>query len=146
VAGKSINGVVYAYPYKYKVRTGVYPYTEYNMVLRLAELYLIRAEARAQQGKLSEAITDLNRIRSRAGLSGLAPTLTQAQVLAAVVQERRIELLAEWGHRWSDLRRTGQADAVLETEKPGWQPGDAYYPIPLSELQRNPNMVQNPGY
>jgi len=146
VASKSINGVAYVYPYKYKVRTGIYPYMEYNMVLRLAELYLIRAEARAQQNKLSEAIADLDTIRSRAGLPGLSAGLSQAEVLAAVAQERRIELFAEWGHRWSDLRRTGQAGAVLGTEKPGWQPDAAYYPIPLTELQRNPNMVQNPGY
>lgn len=146
VGSKTVSGVTYTYPYKYKVRTGLYPYTEYNMVLRVAELYLIRAEARMQLGKLSDAVADINMIRKRAGLSLLAATLSQPQVSAAVMQERRIELFAEWGHRWSDLRRTGQAGVVLGAEKPGWQPDAALYPIPLTDIQRNPNMVQNPGY
>ena len=146
VGSKTINGVTYAYPFKYKVRTGIYPYLEYNMVLRLAELYLIRAEARAQQNNLNGAIADLNTIRNRAGLPDLPSAFSSVQVLAAVMQERRIELMAEWGHRWSDLRRTGQADAVLGVEKPNWNANAALYPIPLSELQRNPTIVQNPGY
>lgn len=146
VAAKPVSGIAYAYPYKYKVRTGIYPYMEYNMVLRLAELYLIRAEARVQGNKLSEAIADLDMVRSRAGLAALPATLSAEDVLAAVMQERRVELFAEWGHRWSDLRRTGQIDSVFSVEKQGWQQYAALYPIPLTELQRNPRIVQNPGY
>ena len=146
VGSKTVNGVSYAYPFKYKVRTGIYPYVEYNMVLRLAEIYLIRAEARAQQNNFSGAIADLNLIRSRAGLPVLSSTLSSVQVVMAVMQERRIELMAEWGHRWSDLRRTGQAATVLIPEKTNWNPNAVLYPIPLTELQRNPTIVQNPGY
>lgn len=143
---RTVSGIVYTYPFKYKVRTGIYPCKEGNTVLRLAETYLIRAEARARENKLSEAIADLNIIRSRAGIDDLATTLTQAQVLMAVYQERRVELFAEWGHRWSDLKRTGQAAVVLGTEKSQWDPDAALYPIPLMELQRNPHEWQNPGY
>jgi hypothetical protein len=146
VGSKTVNGTAYSYPLKYKVRTGIYPSVEGNMVLRLAELYLIRAEARAQQGKSGGAIADLNVLRRRAGLSNLSAALLPEQVLAAVAQERRIELFAEWGHRWSDLRRTGQADAVLKVEKAGWQPYAALYPIPFNDIERNPFMVQNVGY
>ena len=145
VGTKTIGGISYRYPAKYKVRAGP-PYVEYEMVLRLAEVYLIRAEARARNSELTDAIKDLNVIRNRAGLSPLPDTLDQLAVFAAVAQERRIELFAEWGHRWSDLRRTGAADTVLGLEKPGWAATDALYPMPAREIQRNANITQNLGY
>lgn len=133
------------YSYKYKVRQGE-EVTEYSMVLRLAEQYLIRAEARVQQGNIAGARADLNIIRHRAGL----PSTTAgdpASLLMAVAQERRVELFTEWGHRWFDLKRTGRADAVLGGVKADWQPADVLYPIPQSELEANANLLpQNPGY
>ena len=146
------GGTTYYYPYKYKVgptqAEANAPVTEYYTVLRLAEQYLIRAEARAKQGKLPDAIKDLNIIRSRAHLVPLSISLTQDQILAAVFQERRIELFAEWGHRWLDLKRTGQVSAVFSTipYKSAYQPYQQLYPIPPYELQTDPNLVQNPGY
>jgi hypothetical protein len=146
------SGTIYYYPYKYKVGFAQAapnaPVTEYYTVLRLAEQYLIRAEARAQQNKLSEAISDLNIIRTRAGLANLSPSLNQLQVLAAVAQERRVELFAEWGHRWLDLKRTGQVGAAFSTinYKSGYKPFQQLYPIPSYELQTDPNLKQNPGY
>lgn len=139
-----VGGTPYHHPYKYKVRTST-TLTEYYMVLRLAEQYLVRAEARAQQDKLAEARTDINVIRTRAGLAATAIN-TKAGLLALIEQERRIELLAEWGHRWFDLKRTGRATAVLQPLKPHWQPEDMLYPIPQSEILANSNLVQNPGY
>ena len=137
----------YYYPYKYKVRaTTADAITEYYTVLRLAEQYLIRAEARARNNKVTDAIADLNLIRERAGLADLSGSLDQTGVLAAVNQERRIELFAEWGHRWLDLKRTGQADVVLSPVKPQWLPTAKLYPLPLSELQTDPNLTQNQGY
>ncbi|RNL90675.1 RagB/SusD family nutrient uptake outer membrane protein [Sinomicrobium pectinilyticum] len=132
------------FPYKYKVAVGE-TLTEYSMVLRLAEQYLIRAEARAQQGNLNGAQEDLNIIRHRAGLVD-APAVSQTELLDAILQERRIEFFAEWGHRWFDLKRTGQADAVLGAAKPNWEPTDALYPIPEQEILNNPNITQNTGY
>jgi hypothetical protein len=146
------SGATYYYPYKYKVgpsqERANAPVTEYYAVLRLAEQYLIRAEARAQQSNLSGAISDLNIIRNRAGLDSLSTSLTQLQVLAAVAQERRIELFAEWGHRWLDLKRTKQVGAVFSTipYKSQYQPFQQLYPIPRGELQFDPNLRQNPGY
>jgi starch-binding outer membrane protein, SusD/RagB family len=133
------------YPFKYKVRTAT-PVVEYSMVLRFAELYLIRAEARAQQNNLNGAIDDLNKIRKRAGLLDLTYTLTKEQVLLAVEKERKLELFAEWGHRWLDLKRTGRALQVLSPIKTGLTANDLLYPIPLSAMLTNPNLVQNPGY
>lgn len=141
----------YAYPFKYKIRGTVSsPPAEYIMVFRLAEQYLIRAEARAQQNKLTEAVTDLNVIRGRASLAPLVTTLTQVQILSAVEQERRVELFTEWGHRWMDLKRTGRIDAVMANAAVAkgvtWNTNFKLYPILLSELDKNPNMQQNPGY
>ena len=145
------SGVTYYYPYKYKVRTASPNgnITEYYVLLRLAEQYLIRAEAEAQLGDLASAINDLDTIRKRAGLPNLSSGLSREQVLAAVAQERRIELFAEWGHRWLDLKRTGQALSVLSQiplKNGRINENQLLYPIPLTEIQTDPNLIQNPGY
>jgi hypothetical protein len=144
-----------AYPNKYKMgntgSTSGVASTEYYMMLRLAEVYLIRAEAAANgaEGGIGTAISDLNMIRNRAGVSALPATLTQAQVIAAVARERQVELFAEWGHRWLDLKRTGKAHDVLSgmTAKQPWA-GDhqLLYPIPPVEIQVDPMLEQNEGY
>lgn len=134
---------IWYYPYKYKDESG--NLLEYSMVLRLAEQFLIRAEARAQQGELPGARVDINTIRERAGLPNTEAD-SQSAVLAAIEQERRIELFSEWGHRWLDLRRTNRIDDVLSPLKSDWQSTDALYPIPESELETGPNLTQNPGY
>jgi starch-binding outer membrane protein, SusD/RagB family len=145
LSSNTVAGITYYYPYKYKTRSST-PTSEYYIVLRLAEQYLIRAEARAQQNQLPGAVSDLNLIRNRAGLAPLPSTLTQVQVLAAVSQERQMELFSEWGNRWLDLKRTGKIDAVLSAEKTAWKPSSALYPVPQLEIQANPYLVQNPGY
>jgi len=137
------SGVVY--PFKYKQRTGG-DNKECYVMMRLAEQYLIRAEARGYNGDLAGAIDDLNTIRLRAGLSPLKNGLSRQEVLSAVGQERRIELMCEWGHRWRDLKRTGQADSLLGPLKPAWKPTAALYPFPAEELKRDSHLVQNPGY
>lgn len=122
--------------------------------LRLAEQYLIRAEARAQQNKLTGedgAIADLNRLRQRAGLADLPETLSKEEVLLQVEKERRSELFLEELHRWWDLVRTGRADAVLgnKTNFPDkrWESYKALLPVPEAEIDINPNLApNNPGY
>ncbi|HEY8389205.1 MAG TPA: RagB/SusD family nutrient uptake outer membrane protein [Parasegetibacter sp.] len=140
-----LNGQTYYFPYKYKVRTAS-PVVEYTMVLRTAEQYLIRAEARARQNNLDGARSDLDSIRLRAGLSPLPDNLNQAQLLLAVEQERRVELFAEWGHRWLDLKRTGRALTVLSAEKPDIDENDLLLPIPASSINANVFLEPNPGY
>ena len=116
------------------------------MVLRLAEQYLIRAEARAQQNNISGAQSDVNVIRNRAGLANTTAT-TQGTLLSAIEHERQIELFAEWGHRWMDLKRTNRADAILGPLKSSnWQSSDVLFPIPLTQIQNDPNFTQNSGY
>jgi hypothetical protein len=136
------------YPYKYKIRMAdAGNVTEYTMLLRLGEQYLIRAEARAHQNaNLQGALEDLDVIRRRAGLPDLPGSLNQAQVLDAVAQERRVELFAEFGHRWLDLKRTNKVNEVLSPIKPLWKPTASLYPLPYQEVQTDPNLTQNPGY
>lgn len=146
IGTKTVSSVAHYFPYKYKVKTGT-PATEYNVVLRLAEQYLIRAEARAQLNDVPGAVQDLNIVRARAGLGGLAVSLTQPQAIAAVEAERKHELFCEWGHRWLDLKRTGRADPVLSVVKgSNWQATDTLWPLPIQQLLTNPKLIQNPGY
>ncbi len=134
------------YPFKYKIGQSGQTLNEFLMVFRLAEMYLIRAEARAHLDDLSGALADINILRVRAALTPLDLT-TKDEVLDAIYQERRIELFVEWGHRWFDLKRTGQINEVLSAVKADWQPSAALFPIPQSEIERNPNLLpQNPGY
>lgn len=147
----TFNGITYYYPVKYKIGEREAPPTEYSVVFRLAEQYLIRAEARAELGDISGSQEDLNVIRNRAGL-GNTPANDKASLLDAVMQERRSELFTEGGHRWFDLKRTGRIDAVMTDavkRKGGtWAPYKALYPIPLREILTNPSLKgqQNPGY
>lgn len=146
----SVGGATYYYPYKYKLRSDytANPPTEAFTVFRLAELYLIRAEARAEQGDLADAAADLNLIRSRAGL-GPTPAINQTDLLTAIMHERQVELCFEGGHRWFDLKRTNTINSVLGppgNEKPTYQPYAALYPIPYAQTQLNPFLIQNPGY
>jgi len=114
-------------------------------IFRLAEQYLIRAEAAAHLGNTTAALADLNIVRARAGLS---PSTASAQddVLSAIMHERQTELFCEWGSRWLDLKRTGTANAVLGTLKPGWKATDVLYPVPNPQLQVDNLLTQNPGY
>lgn len=114
--------------------------TDNVVLLRLAEMYLIRAEARAMQNKLVDALADLNVIRVRAGLTPSAAA-TQADLLTAIEKERRIELAHE-GHRWFDVRRYNKLTSVGIT-----QPFRALWPIPDREVKTSGNVIsQNAGY
>jgi len=144
---KSMTSGLTYYPNKYKVSSSSGPVTEYNVVLRLAEQYLIRAEALAWQNRIAEAEGDLNIIRTRAGLPAIDTTISSELCFQKIEQERRTELFAEWGHRWFDLKRTNRSNAVLSAIKGSkWQTSDQLYPIPSSELEADPNLEQNPGY
>ncbi|WP_417359639.1 RagB/SusD family nutrient uptake outer membrane protein [Galbibacter sp.] len=121
---------------------------QYSTTMRLAEQYLIRAEARAMQNKLVEAITDLDKIRKRAGIGLIAesnPGISKQALLDSIMTERKRELFAEWGHRWLDLKRTGKVNTVFGNN-PSWQETDALYPIPGEEGLKNPFLTQNDGY
>ncbi|SHG40117.1 RagB/SusD domain-containing protein [Salegentibacter echinorum] len=137
------------YPFKYKDRSSMGNITEYSMVLRLAEQYLIRAEARLMQNNLEGAISDLDKIRARAGLeliSNTDPNIRKDELSMLIWEEKRKEFFTEWGHRWLNLKRTERALSVLSEKTSGWDSMDVLFPIPAEELMKNPNLNQNPGY
>lgn len=140
----TVSGQTHYFPNKYKV-TGVNT-TEYDMVIRLAELHLIRAEARIHQDDIKNGLADLNVLRKRANVEEYdVETITDDPFLL-VERERQRELFSE-GHRWFDLRRTGQIDEVMTIFAPSkgaqWRAGSALYPIPQTERNSNPNLSQN---
>ncbi len=110
------------------------------IVTRLAELYLIRAEARAKQSNLAGSLADINIIRTRAGLP-LSIAATAADLMAAIEQENRIEFAFE-GHRWFDIRRYNKTAAVGVTQ--GFR---VLWPIPQREVDNSGGVIaQTPGY
>jgi hypothetical protein len=132
--------------------------------LRLADIYLVYAEALVRQGKQQNvALTYLNKIRQRArnstggsanSLPDYAPFSSDAAFLLAIEKERRVELAFE-NHRWFDLVRTERAKAVLSAEQKeqngfdpaAWKDNMLLFPIPLQVIQSNPEKIkQNPGY
>lgn len=136
----------YYYSRKYRDKT---PGAEYLAVFRLSEQLLIRAEARAQQGNLSGAQTDLDAIRTRAGLPAATATTKEA-LLTAILHERQVEFFLEWGHRWFDLKRSGKANDIMSVVTPQkggvWNADWLLLPVPQTELLANGNLSQNPGY
>ena len=109
-------------------------------IIRLAEVYLTRAEANFRQG-LSPAgaapVDDINKIRERAGLD---PLLAGDLTLDVILHERRVELAAE-GFNLHDIKRTmGNAGVYA------WNANELVFPIPDRERKVNKNLSQNPGY
>lgn len=145
--GKITSGLnTWYFPFKYKLRTTTGTSLEYSIMFRLEEQHLIRSEARTKQHNFSGAKDDLNLIRNRAGLANTTASSEQA-LLQAILQERRVELFTEQGHRFFDLKRTGQANTALAVVKSGWNATDILWPLPENELILNPNLKpQNPGY
>lgn len=120
------------------------------LTLRYADVLLMFAEALNETGKTTEAHTYLNLVRARAGVP-IVSGLSKADFALALEKERRVEFVFE-GMRWFDLVRTGRAQTVLNayfTSKGLNFKVDAYellMPIPQSEIDINPKLVQNTGY
>ena len=116
------------------------PPSDPSFVIRIAELYLIRAEARANQENLEGAIDDLDAVRDRAGLVGTTAE-TQEEIILAIENERRVEFALE-PHRWFDLVRTGRAQAVLNIT----DPNKLVLPLPADQILVDKALKQNDGY
>ncbi|TDQ06197.1 RagB/SusD family nutrient uptake outer membrane protein [Pedobacter metabolipauper] len=156
---KTFTGTTAPFKFKTLSNTQAGAKAESAAPLRLAEQYLIRAEARAMQNNLNGAIDDIDVIRVRAGavanatknfqtLRFASPLMTQPELITAIYQERMTELFAEFGHRWFDAKRAEPQDlaAFFGTRKPTISQTDAFFPIPERELLYNPNIKQNDGY
>jgi len=154
-------GNTFQLPFKYKIGAQDFSQpaqeqNEYDIVLRISEQYLIRSESRAHQTNLTGAKDDLNAIRLRSGL-GTTTANTPQEIIAEIKTERQIEFFAEWGHRWFDLKRTGDIDGVMSVVSPlklyngiggSWAMFKALLPIPPAEFTLNQSLRghQNPGY
>jgi tetratricopeptide (TPR) repeat protein len=133
-------------------------------LIRYADVLLMLAEAYNEDGQLDKAVTELNKVRARVNLPGLNSGATwlsvtgKEQMAERIRKERAVELAGE-GHRFSDLRRWGWAvasaansnvDAVniygefLYTHR--FNERDMLWPIPGVEIERNPELIQNPGW
>lgn len=138
------SGIRYYWPAKYRNRTT--DITEYFMIFRAAEQWLIRSEARAEMGDWSGATNDINVVRGRAGLADYPLIEDRELLLENIWKERFKELWAEHADRWLTLKRTRQALNKLQSIKPQLEVHDLLFPIPSVDLLTNPNLTQNPGY
>ena len=117
------------------------------IVFRFADLLLIKAEAENEiNGATASAYTEINKVRSRAGLTNLTAGLTKAQFRDSIIKERNLELALE-EIRWFDLKRTDRLKSTLIATGRTWN--DKYYlfPIPQAEVDASNGVItQNPGY
>ena len=124
---------------------------DFIRVIRLSDVYLIRAEARAELGDEEGARSDLNAIAQRADTEYDAEDASGEELIEAIIEERRKELAFE-GDRVYDLMRrqmtwTKYRNPTLENEEVSWDNAQLINPIPRAELDNNPNINENnPGY
>lgn len=136
------------YPLAYKIRQ-----KDNDIILmRLADILLLKAEALVEKGQTAEAMQIVNQIRTRAHVAPVSASSTD-QARLAVENERQLELVLE-GQRWFDLVRTGRLQAVLSKahnkngslrfqEIPAWR---EKFPIPQEQIDINERLTQNEGY
>jgi hypothetical protein len=123
------------------------------IMLRLADIILLKAEALNNTGNPGQAIPLVNAIRARVNLPALTVS-AQSDVALAILHERRLEFAGQ-GYRWSDLRRYGAQYTVnlmnnfkdfLGVKLYNMNVNQLLYAIPIGELNSNPAVTQNPGY
>jgi starch-binding outer membrane protein, SusD/RagB family len=156
--GNDVRGKLFAfdntvrvwYPTKY-IKSGNIDNTH---IIRLAEVILNRAEARANTNNFAGARSDLNMIRGRANALADNTANSTEQLMLAIEKERRFELCFE-GFEWFDLVRTGRALSILASVPRTNAAGSParltdrnrlVFPIPLQELTTNSKILQNEGY
>ncbi|WP_183558683.1 RagB/SusD family nutrient uptake outer membrane protein [Mucilaginibacter sp. SP1R1] len=144
-------------PFLYKWKTNISQFgggTDNNVLLRLADIILLKAEALNNLGQSSQAIPLVNQIRARVKLAPITVT-SQTDVALAILTERRMELAFE-GHRWNDLLRfgaqytitliKGQVDPFGKPFNFPINQAKLLLPVPYNEIQLDGNLTQNPGY
>lgn len=127
-------------------------------ILRYADVLLMHAEALTQLDRSSDAIPYVNQVRNRADLSDLPASMSKNDLLEEIEHQRICELADEGGYRWFDLVRwggniTGTMNMKEVLQAHGHKGAsnfvvgkNEYYPIPLSEMQTNPEIEQYPGW
>lgn len=156
---ESINGgkmpILIKYPGNPDLRPSVAPvYANMPKIFRLAEMYLIRAEAHAKNNQETEANTDLQILRSKR-IKNYTHNRISGNTLINEIRKERVKELFMEGHRMYDLKRYGEG-FTRQKQNQSIAPGDQLnivptnhcfvWPIPSHELDANRNMIQNPGY
>ncbi|NLR89936.1 RagB/SusD family nutrient uptake outer membrane protein [Flammeovirga agarivorans] len=149
------SGTSIPFSYKWKNASG-WQSSDNTYLLRFADIVLLKAEALAHTGSLVEAANEVDKIRRRVGLQGLTSDKKsdKESLLQAILDERRLELAAE-GHRWDDLVRFGKVVSTMnnlveidlrtgEAVNYNMTENKILLPIPQQEIDRNPNLDQNP--
>ncbi len=141
------------YPFIHKYRNSTSPSSQNFILMRLADVLLLKAEALNETGDLPGAAALVNQIRTRVSLTNTTAA-DQASMRLAIEKERRLELAFE-GIRWFDLKRTGRAITVINAVTNfGTGVSMSYnltenhliWPVPQAEMDKNTQLVQNPGY
>lgn len=116
------------------------------ILLRLADIMLLQAEAKVELGQLDAAKNLLNKVRARVKLPDVTSN-SAGELREAIALERRLELAFE-GHRWFDLKRTGRAVETMNALGLDYSVTEdkLLWPIPQNEMDRNPELIQNPSY
>ena len=140
------------YPFSYKMRDTNGNQNYY--IARLGDILLLKAAALASTGDFNGAMTQVNKVRTRAGIAAISAS-NQSDAIDKVLQERLMELAFE-GDRWFDLKRMGKAIEVLSKQKDGSgnvlpfatniNQNRLLWPIPQDKLDANAQLTQNPGY
>lgn len=140
---------------------GEYNRTPYEFpLIRLGDVILMLAEAYNEEGMTDKAVAEVNKIRSRVGMPGLNSGLawlavgSKEEMAERIRRERAFELAGE-GQRYWDLKRWGLLEASVRNATDifgdlmytrSYQQRHELWPIPLEEMDRNPNLVQNKGW
>lgn len=149
---ENTTGSSIPFAYKWKNAMG-WASTDRQILLRLGDILLLKAEALNETDAPTAALEELNKVRTRAGLPAL-DIADKAELRTAILNERRLELAQE-GHRWDDLARYNLLVSTMsELEEIDLRTGNAteyimteakiLLPIPQTEMDRNPNLTQNP--
>jgi hypothetical protein len=144
-------------PFLYKWKTNISQFgggTDNTILLRLADIILLKAEALNKLNQTPAAIPLVNQVRARVHLPVITVS-SPADVGLAILNERRMELAFE-GQRWNDLLRYGtdytislmkaQIDPFGKALNYGINQNKLLLPVPLNEIQLDGNLTQNPGY
>ena len=140
------------FPFAYKMRDTDGKQNFY--LIRLADILLLKAEAKVRLGDYTTAANLVNQVRNRVGL-GTISISSETDGINKILNERKLELSFE-GHRWFDLKRTGKAVEILSQQKDGNGTVLSYasninqnrllWPIPQEQRDKNANLTQNQGY
>lgn len=137
---ESSGTTTYTYMEKFRTwnisNTEGYPENDYIMY-RVSDIMLLYAEALVQQNRIGDALAVVNKIRTRANLSGLPTSLSKAEAADAVLKERRMELFGE-GKYWFDLVRTGNAQKLA-----GCPESKIPFPIHRDHVLQNTKLALN---